>query len=383
MDQYIYNPPPPPPKKKNGGGGPTAGAGHNTSGNSRTKRPGPGSSGNRHNTGGAQNAIPNNQQWDGAPQVQQQGVGLRFAGGFGQAAAGVLGHGALALAPPPPIFPGMMTFASTVPGLPPQQYQQQQLRPYETTPRARKNNNNNNSKRGQKDKPNAGARKKQKTAEHEDEEEDYDDEERAAAAAAASAAGRSVVVPGTSITLNTAAEIEKWVAERRKRWPTQGRIDAKEKLLERVKSDRRGGAAAAPASTPREDGDAAAVPGDSAPSSTSLTAAVAAAPQASAGRANATRVCKYFARKGRCNNGARCPYLHTSPSSAQQTNVPGSGGSTSGADSFSYAAQKRYRRYDAAPRLPLFQMMVRNDLQRENGKLLDLIEYLYMRDKLA
>ncbi|EED16054.1 CCCH zinc finger protein [Talaromyces stipitatus ATCC 10500] len=80
-----------------------------------------------------------------------------------------------------------------------------------------------------------------KTEEHEssgEEEDDADEETRLAAAASNLAGPLQFTFRGRTSTLNNAADIQSWIEERKKRFPTQARIEEKKKAQEEVKKQR-------------------------------------------------------------------------------------------------------------------------------------------------
>ncbi|KKK16233.1 hypothetical protein ARAM_001807 [Aspergillus rambellii] len=79
-----------------------------------------------------------------------------------------------------------------------------------------------------------------KTEEHEssEEEDDADEESRFAAGGAAAGTGLQVTYKGRTSTLQTNADIAAWIAERKKRFPTQAKIEEKKKGMEEAKKAR-------------------------------------------------------------------------------------------------------------------------------------------------
>ncbi|KAL2869967.1 CCCH zinc finger protein [Aspergillus lucknowensis] len=75
-----------------------------------------------------------------------------------------------------------------------------------------------------------------KTEEHESsEEDDADEETRLAAGGGGVSAGLHVTYRGRTATLQTSAEIAAWIEERKKRFPTQAKIEEKKKAAEEAK----------------------------------------------------------------------------------------------------------------------------------------------------
>ncbi|QPG72924.1 hypothetical protein FOA43_000228 [Brettanomyces nanus] len=95
---------------------------------------------------------------------------------------------------------------------------------------------------------------------------------------------KNVSIQGTNIILESDEDIQKWVQERRKNWPTSRRI--KEKQKQRTEEMRILAASSA----------------DSADSANSL--------QYSSGASSNRRICRYWQSTGRCRNGSKCKFLH-------------------------------------------------------------------------
>ncbi|PLB44732.1 hypothetical protein P170DRAFT_367196 [Aspergillus steynii IBT 23096] len=79
-----------------------------------------------------------------------------------------------------------------------------------------------------------------KTDEHEssEEEDDVDEEARLAPAGTGVAAPLQFTYKGRTATLQTPAEFAAWIAERKKRFPTQSRVEEKKKAMEEAKKAR-------------------------------------------------------------------------------------------------------------------------------------------------
>lgn len=156
---------------------------------------------------------------------------------------------------------------------------------------------------------------------------------------------RTVIIPGTSISLNTKEEIEAWIQERKKKWPTTARVEAKQAA-----------AAAERAQRESERGNSSSGQGDTNSNSTKK-------PQ---------MVCKFYKRNKKCLNGDKCRFSHQLADDPNSASTPGKG-------SFS---NKRYTLYEAPTKMPLFKMLVRNDLDLENKPVLEFIEYLALNNKI-
>ncbi|RAL01547.1 CCCH zinc finger protein [Aspergillus ibericus CBS 121593] len=79
-----------------------------------------------------------------------------------------------------------------------------------------------------------------KTDEHEssEEEDDADEEARLAAGAAGASASLQITYRGKTATLQSSEDIAAWIEERKKRYPTQARVEEKKKAMEEAKKAR-------------------------------------------------------------------------------------------------------------------------------------------------
>ncbi|KAK9467317.1 hypothetical protein V1512DRAFT_260928 [Lipomyces arxii] len=123
---------------------------------------------------------------------------------------------------------------------------------------------------------------------------------------------------GTTIALKTDEDIENWINERKRNWPSARRIQ--EKAEEKIKP---------------------------------VTAHNALDRQK-----DSRRVCKFFTRKGKCSRGTACKFRHETTAQKSRHSVCD------------------YKRYQKPQRMPLFKRLVQNDWDKENDKALDFIEYL-------
>lgn len=80
-----------------------------------------------------------------------------------------------------------------------------------------------------------------KTEEHEssEEEDDADEETRLAAGGTAASAALQVTYRGRTSTLQNSADIAAWIEERKKRFPTQARIEERKKAMEDAKKEKK------------------------------------------------------------------------------------------------------------------------------------------------
>ncbi len=90
-------------------------------------------------------------------------------------------------------------------------------------------------------------------------------------------------VPGTGITLQTPEEIAAWIEERKTRWPTQSRVEESLKQKDEQRSKE--------ASFRKMVGDT----------------------------GERQRTCKFFAKSGKCKNGDKCTFQHTSNGRSEKT----------------------------------------------------------------
>lgn len=149
-------------------------------------------------------------------------------------------------------------------------------------------------------------------------------------------------IPGTTISLQTDEDIAKWIEERKKRWPTDKRIEEK-KLAEK------------PQKRPNND---------------------AASPPAKKQKA----ICRFYQQNKRCKFGNKCKNLHEAASSSTSTS---SAGSTKMINGVPVLIPKRFtnelylKEKDGANGSSLYKMLVQKDLyEHENEAVLDFIQYL-------
>lgn len=141
------------------------------------------------------------------------------------------------------------------------------------------------------------------------------------------------------ISLNTEQEIQAWIAERKRRWPTDARVQAKKELEEKQKKEKQVKVSGNSNSNMNNSNDK---------NNTNKS------------KQRTQGTCRYFLA-GRCHN-ANCRFLHTMPDHDQQTQQ---------------VTGKVYKLYEAPQKMPLFKMLVQNDLDDENKKVIDFIEYIF------
>lgn len=337
---YIYNPPPPPPPKSYS---PNSNQSNNNSNNRRQRNNNQRNQNvlnrnhpyNRNN--GQRPGYHNNQQLN----QQNKNPNYNIPSSYAQLQASIQQPA------------GPMPYSTNVYGTSNKTTQQSNTNK-DKKPTQAKQNKTQKTQSQKNSKPNTMP--KPDNDEEEEDDDNFEDEE------ANANPSRLIIVPGTSITLNTQQEIEEWIAERRQKWPTKERIEIKQKLLEDLRQERQTPSHIDPDSNNKpmitENKQEQDTPEE--PTTTN---------DSTVKKAN-SRICKYFAKNGRCLNGNKCSYIHQhSGDNTTNTNNP-------------FATQKVYKRFEAVPKLPLFQMLVRNDMENENRKILAFIEYLYLQGKL-
>ncbi|KAK9452242.1 nuclear fragile X mental retardation-interacting protein 1-domain-containing protein [Limtongia smithiae] len=178
-----------------------------------------------------------------------------------------------------------------------------------------------------------------------------------------------VPVYGTNIVLQSDDDIQKWIEERKKKWPTAKRMKEKEdadkerrKLVEQERADQE---------TRRRELQLRAQE-DSINDISSL-----------ATTREGQRPCKYFAAHGSCSRGDKCMFRHDlrSPNSRNKEPPPA----------------RNYKLFEKPARIPLFHrvcyrssvtvyvvfanilqsQLAQSDWDRDNGKILDFISFLF------
>lgn len=401
MDQYIYAPPPPPPppsnqgsSSSNNGGNRKRSSTNNNVGNKRNNQKNRGrndnpgdanmnnmnsmnSMNNMNNMNNVGNQNPLNMQMmvglEQMQQLQQMQYQLQqqALGNSGMPGMNVMNN--MNARPNFASIHGMPAMAG-IPGLvAPQPRSYEGFPGSPSQPPSRRNKNKAKDVKGRA--PPAKKQKVNQNDRHSDlpgssrntqdhgngksssESEDEMDEE-AAAAAAAQSGKRTIVVPGTAITLNTREEIDRWIAERRKKWPTDARVEKRKRILERVRGEKQG-------ANPRKPENASTMSNESAGSVPESTA---------------KRVCKYFTRSGRCSHGTRCNFAHITGSGGNRGSNNSNSSNSRAGESASHT--KVYKRFEVQPQLPLYLRMMRSDMEKENEDILNLIEYMYEHNKI-
>lgn len=130
-----------------------------------------------------------------------------------------------------------------------------------------------------------------------------------------------IFIEGTNITLQTEEDIAKWIAERRKNWPTRKNIELRKKQQEQK--------------------------------------------QPAAPKPPKAQVCKFFARSGKCKFGNKCRNLHEAAGAGPTTTING----------LQIAIPQRYKK--EMPTGSLYKNLVQRDLyEHENNVILDFLQYL-------
>ncbi|KAK9383720.1 nuclear fragile X mental retardation-interacting protein 1-domain-containing protein [Kockiozyma suomiensis] len=158
----------------------------------------------------------------------------------------------------------------------------------------------------------------------------------------------AVTIPGTTISLQTEADIAKWIAERRAKWPTAARMQEKEKERQQQQHQE------------VEDQERAQNLGDNS----------AIQKQNGTDAPAKKNFCRFFFKNGRCKMGNMCKFSHERSSSDKFKRSIGD------RDGSSELRTKRYKRYEEPQRMPLFKRLVQNDLDKENSLILDFISFM-------
>lgn len=133
-----------------------------------------------------------------------------------------------------------------------------------------------------------------------------------------------IFIEGTSITLQTEEDIAKWIAERRKNWPTKKNIELKAKReLERKAPE--------PEKTP------------------------------------AKQVCKFYAKSKKCKFGAKCRNVHEAASNNSASKM---------INGILVAVPKRYKKEMQVSSSLYKNLMQRDHYEHENNLIIDFLQYL-------
>lgn len=137
-----------------------------------------------------------------------------------------------------------------------------------------------------------------------------------------------VYIPGTTISLETEEDIQKWIEERRRNWPTRKNVEAK---------------------LTKEN------------TTTTKTASTPAVAE------HTQKVCQFFSRNQNCKFGAKCKNLHHSRGTDSSKKI---------INGIEVKIPQRYKQL-ANGSGSLFSKLVQKDLyEHENSKVLDFLEYL-------
>lgn len=143
-------------------------------------------------------------------------------------------------------------------------------------------------------------------------------------------------IPGTTISLQTDEDIAKWIEERKKKWPTNKRIE--EKKLQAKPEKRPNDTANVPANKKQK------------------------------------AICRFYQQNKRCKFGNKCKNLHET-----QSTTHSSTGSTKMINGVATLIPKRFTndQYLSEKDNSLYKMLVQKDLyEHENEMVLDFIQYL-------
>ncbi|KAM9908459.1 hypothetical protein OXX79_000376 [Metschnikowia pulcherrima] len=147
-----------------------------------------------------------------------------------------------------------------------------------------------------------------------------------------------VFIEGTNITLQTEEDIAKWIAERKKRWPTRKNVEAK---LSEQKS-----------TPPKQEQN------------------VSKHEQVSPKQ----NICKFYAKTKRCKFGNKCRNVHESGTSSIRTQADSATRKT--INGVQVNIPQRYKK-EVSGAGSLFTKLVQRDLyEHENNVIIDFIQYL-------
>lgn len=153
-----------------------------------------------------------------------------------------------------------------------------------------------------------------------------------------------LVDPRFNISIETDEDLAKWIAERKKNWPTNKRVEEKRKRQ-----------AEAPAPPEKEP-----------PAKRPKT------------------VCRFFQAQGRCKFGNKCKFSHEKGAAGAGAGA-GAGVVVNGVNIFipKKYSNDHYQRERANPSSSLYKMLVQRDLyEHENTTVLDFIQYLDAQGKI-
>ncbi|GAO47237.1 hypothetical protein SAICODRAFT_8793 [Saitoella complicata NRRL Y-17804] len=174
-------------------------------------------------------------------------------------------------------------------------------------------------------------------------------DEEAASSTTLRASG--VTIPGTTISLDTPEDIAAWIAERKKKWPSASRVAEKDAERQQMVEARKRKA--------EEEGvDGAGGGGGDEESG------------GGAKKARDERVCVFFQR-GRCRKGRHCHYKHER--GGQNPNPTSSGPNKGQGPNQSGGKVEAFRK---GGRKSLYERLLEQDRERENGLLLQAICFL-------
>ncbi|AOA61277.1 hypothetical protein PP7435_CHR1-1512 [Komagataella phaffii CBS 7435] len=140
--------------------------------------------------------------------------------------------------------------------------------------------------------------------------------------------GKPIPIPGTSIVLQTEEDIQKWIEERKKNWPTRKR------MLEKEESSKQHSTSSADSPPKKKN------PG----------------------------ICRFYATTGKCRNGNKCKFVHGPP------NLPNHRAVVLGG--ITVQVPKRFS--PSLNRGKLNNMLVEDEhFKKENDQILDFITKLF------
>lgn len=150
--------------------------------------------------------------------------------------------------------------------------------------------------------------------------------------------------------LAAAENLEQWIADRRRNWPTKERVAAKKKELELAKT-----ADQSTANTASTENTA----NNTKPNQNNTNAGK------SGKNLRKRPICRYF-RNGKCKNGDQCRFSHDLRTDSEEGSKPNA----------KTPRLNVYKRYETPVKSSLFVKLVQSDHDAEDELLLKFIEYL-------
>lgn len=161
-----------------------------------------------------------------------------------------------------------------------------------------------------------------------------------------------VFISGTNITLETEEDINKWIEERKKKWPSRSNVEAKEKIRQEQQQE------PSAINTKKRSG-----------TSSDLQAAK-----------KSKNVCKFYQNHRRCKFGNKCKNVHEGGSGAGSSSTSSN---TKIINNMPVVIPQRFKNEmyvnekDSNTHSLLFKMLVQKDhYEHENDTVLEFLQYL-------